>query len=133
MLTDNQKLAIREYLQNKPVEVLYLFGSQATGTARPDSDYDFGAIFSNESSLDNRLKLMAFLSNLLKNDHIDVLDLKKVPIRFQYEAIFPRDIIFVRNIQFVKDFEYNILTHYFDEMYFMKQMTRDYMQQFVYD
>jgi predicted nucleotidyltransferase len=127
MITDDQKQAIREYVKDKPVEVLYLFGSQALGTARPDSDYDFGAIFSNETSLDNRLQLMGFLSDILKNEHVDVLDLKKVSIRFQYEAIKPGHDIFVRNSKIRNNFEYEVMRDYFDEMYFMKQTTRDYL------
>lgn len=121
-------------MKDKPVEVVYLFGSQAAGNARPDSDYDFGALFLSSLSpherFETKLEILSFLTGFLRTDRVDVLDLGPSPIRFQYEAIFPRQIIFERNAETVKDFEYNILTRYFDEMYFMKQTTRNYMCSF---
>ena len=137
MITDEQKQAIKDYVQDKPVEVLYLFGSQALGTARSDSDYDFGVIFqTNKTShqkFDLKLEILGFLTGLFKTDKVDLLDLESSPIRFQFEAIYPRNIIYERDIDKTKVFEYDVLTRYFDEMYFMKQMTQDYKQQFIYD
>lgn len=137
MLSRPQTNKIYEMVKNLPIEVVYLFGSQAGSEARTDSDYDFGVLFSpNLSSherFDMRLEILGFLTGVLKTDNVDVIDLKSSPIRFQYEAIKPRAIIYERDQKKVKDFEYGILTRYFDETYFMKQTTRDYLHKLAHD
>jgi predicted nucleotidyltransferase len=44
---------------------LYLFGSRADGTARPDSDVDLGALFSGDMSLDDLLDLEGRLEDAI--------------------------------------------------------------------
>lgn len=134
MLTQDQTQKIKDFVKDKPVEVLYLFGSQATDSARPDSDYDFGVLY--QEQLDNHqkfemdLKLMSFLQGVLKKDKIDVVDLDKAYLRFKYEAIKNRKEIFVADRQKRDNFEYGVLREYLDEMYYMRQTTRDYLKMF---
>ena len=129
MLNPAQIKKIREFIENKPVEVVYLFGSQAGEKPRLDSDYDFGVLFASDVSTSDkfelRLEIMGFLTGLLNQDGVDVLDLESSPIRFQYEAIKPRGEIYIRNGRRRDEFEYKVLTNYLDEMYFMKQTTRE--------
>jgi len=137
MLTQDQIQKINDFVKDKPVEVVYLFGSQATNTARPDSDYDFGILFTDKLTshgrFETKIDILGFLTSLLKTDAVDLVDLNSSPIRFKYEAIEPRKIIYEKNTRITKGFEYKILTQYFDEMYFLKQTTRDYLQYFAHD
>ena len=133
MLTDEQIRKICEYMNDRPVEAVYLFGSQATNDARPDSDYDFGVLFEDSvgssERFELRLEMMGLLTGMFKTDNVDVLDLNSSPIRFQYEAIKPRKLIYEKNSAVVKDFENRVLTGYLDEAYHLKQATRDYLSQ----
>lgn len=134
MLTQDQTQKIKDFVKNKPVEVMYLFGSQTTDRARPDSDYDFGVLY--QKQLDNHqkfemdLELMGFLQGIVKKDKIDVVDLDKAYLRFKYEVIKARKEIFVANSQTRDNFEYEVLRDYLDEMYHMKQVTKSYLKQF---
>ena len=130
VLTQEQIGQIGEYCKEKPVEVVYLFGSQADGTARPDSDYDFGVLFDDKLSsgerFDLKLDLMDFFGGVTHaGNKVDVVDLNSAPIRFQYEAIKCRRDIFVRSRRVRDNFEYGTLVRYGDEMFFMKQVLRD--------
>jgi hypothetical protein len=74
---------------------------------------------------------MVFLQDLLKNDQVDVVDLDKAYLRFKYEAIKNRTEIFVADRQTRDDFEYSVLRDYLDEMYYLKQTTKDYLKMFA--
>jgi predicted nucleotidyltransferase len=62
MLTQDQILKIKDFVKNKPVEVVYLFGSQATNTARPDSDYDFGVLYQKQLDNHQRFEINGFFA-----------------------------------------------------------------------
>jgi len=134
MITDDQKNQIIEVVKNLPVEVLYLFGSQATNTANSLSDFDFAVIFSENIDKHARFKhilhLISDFSEILQKK-TDVLDLSEVPIRFQYEALKPRMDIYVKN-KFIRDnFENDVLRNYYDQMYYLKKVTSDYLHYFA--
>ena len=52
---------------------LYLFGSQADGTAAPDSDVDVGVLFAGPTSLEDRVRLEARLADALGKS-VDLVD-----------------------------------------------------------
>jgi len=131
MLTDNQKSQISILVSPLPVEIVYLFGSQSTGNAHPKSDYDFGVLFTPDTDSVTRFNLVTKLTTDLSDilhQKTDVIDLDLSPIRFKYESIKPRQDIFVRRPGIRDDFEYRILRDYYDEMYFIKQATHDYLR-----
>lgn len=135
MLNDIQVQKIREFAKKKPIEVVYLFGSQTGDSARPDSDYDFGVLYKGSLSSPKRfnlnLELTGFLGEVLGQEKIDVVDLERAFPRFRFEAIKPRGEVYVRNKQIRDDFEHEVLESYLDEMYFMKQATSDYLRFFA--
>jgi len=45
MITQGQLNQLKEYFSHQPVDVVYLFGSQATKKATKLSDYDIGVLF----------------------------------------------------------------------------------------
>lgn len=132
MLKSDQIKKIHKYLADKPVEVVYLFGSQAGDNTRPDSDYDFGVLYEDGLPSSERFKLdidlMGFLGEVTGGERVDVVDLNKAFLRFKFEAIKPPGEIYVKNRQARDDFEYRVLGEYLDEMYFMRQSTRDYLK-----
>lgn len=133
MITFDQKSAIQRLVEKMPVEVIYLFGSRAYNQQNAQSDYDFGVLFSKDQNssqrFDLRLKLYTDIPEIVRTDDVDILDLNQSPIRFQYEAIKPRQDIYVRNSKIRDEFEYEVLTNYLDEVYYLKQSTNDYLHQ----
>lgn len=129
MLTEEQIAKIRDYCTDRPIEVVYVFGSQTTDKANHLSDYDFGVLFDKEITSGQRFDLvvdmMGFLGGVTGfGDRVDVVDLNRAPIRFQYEAMEPRREVYVRSKRVMDEFEYRVLQKYSDEMYFLKQATR---------
>jgi len=126
MLTDREKTQIIEFVKNKPVEVVYVFGSQVTGEVKPLSDYDFAALFDEQISsserFDLKLEFITFLSKLLKTDKVDVVDLNTVSPAIRYSVIKPRMDIFTRSEPIRCDFEHKTLQKYFDRLERLKSL-----------
>lgn len=127
MLTEDQKQKIGKFVADKPVELVYLFGSRATGEVGPMSDYDFAVLFSEKLDSQERfnlkLQVMGFLTTLLKTDKVDVVDLLSAPVALCYNAVLPRGEIFVRSHDRLVDFETKITLKYFDRQKYIKAHT----------
>lgn len=127
MLTPFQRQKIKEYFAKQPVEVVYLFGSQATGKANKLSDVDFAVLFkpslSSSKRFDLRLEFMSELGRILKRDDAEVVDLEEAPVALRYSAIAPRHQIYIADDDKRAVFEAETTSRYFDELYFIKQNT----------
>ena len=77
MLTEGQILILIQQLdQAVGLDVLYLFGSMAAGTDRPDSDIDLAALFSRPLDPLERLSLATDLSAVVGRA-VDLVDLDR--------------------------------------------------------
>lgn len=125
MITNNEKAQIIEFAKNKPIEVVYIFGSHATGEVKPLSDYDFAVLFDESISSSERfylkLELINFFSRLFKTDKVDVVDLNAAPIHFRYSAIVPRMDVYTRSKIKRNDFELKTFQIFLDRVYYMKR------------
>lgn len=124
-LNKNQLYA---YFKNQPVELAYLFGSQASGKVKPLSDIDFAVLFAenltDQERFELKIKILGDLSEMLKTDKIDLVDLKAAPAFLQFEVIKKRSEVFVRNENARIDFETKALFNFFDRQYFANRHTR---------
>lgn len=78
------------------VLVLYLFGSQAEGRARPDSDVDVAVFTEGEEDLMLDLRLADFLEQRLGRQ-VDVVIMQKVSPILQHQVLKQRGVIFERD------------------------------------
>ena len=128
MLSSSQKAQIIEFATNKPIEVVYIFGSQATGEVRPLSDFDFAVLFnesaSNTKRFDLKLEFIALLTKLLKTDKVDVVDLNSAPLAFRYSAITPRMDIYTKSKTKRDEFELKTLQEFLDRAYYIRRHTK---------
>lgn len=119
---------LRSYFIEKPVDLVYLFGSQASGMAKPYSDIDIGVVFSSdvldEEKFSLRTSFIAEISKLLKMESIDVVDLLGVSPFMRFEAIKHHKEVFVRNNATRLVFESNTLSEYFDRKYYLERHIR---------
>ena len=76
----------------------YVFGSAATGRARPDSDIDIAVLVNTESIpadlLDYRLRLMADLRHVLERSDVEVVVLNQAPPALAYNVVFKGRLIY---------------------------------------
>lgn len=119
------KSQLYAYFKNQPVDLAYLFGSQASGKTKPLSDIDFAVLFTENLTDQERfalkIKILGDLSKILKTDKIDLVDLKTAPPFLQFEAIRKRNEIFVRRENVRIDFETKVLFNFFDRQYFVNR------------
>ncbi len=129
MITGPQKEKIGEFAAQKPIELVYLFGSQASGETKPYSDYDFAVLFDQnldkKARFEERLAIISFLTQLLGTDKVDVIDLALAPPALRYEAIAPRVVIFTKSEDERVTFEQKSLAEYFDRLYYLRRHTQN--------
>ncbi|HUS60519.1 MAG TPA: nucleotidyltransferase domain-containing protein [Nevskiaceae bacterium] len=127
MLSLLQKKKIKNYFANQPVELVYLFGSQASGKTKPLSDYDLAVLFqkglSPKRRFNLRLDYIGALGGILKSDRVEILDLNSAPPTFRYSALAPRQEIYVKNEKKRVEFEHKTMSDYFDRLFYLNRHT----------
>lgn len=134
------KIEIEKYIPElsnlftqEPVEVVYLFGSQAMGTAGPISDIDIGILLNSNIAKENyfnyRLSFTSKLVSIFQKDKVDVVILNECPPLLKDRVIRYGKVIYCRDeIQRIR-FEVKTLDEYLDflpmqERYF-EQLFKD--------
>jgi uncharacterized protein len=81
------KATLTRLLADEPgLELAYLFGSHARGTARPESDVDVAVRFRQPMTAQQKISLIESIANRLGRA-VDVIDLHDVPEPITGEAI----------------------------------------------
>ncbi len=73
-----KKKEIAEIAHKYDLDMVVLFGSQATGRTHPKSDIDIGYTSSQSIELDTRFEVGNDISKLLSRDDIELVDLRRV-------------------------------------------------------
>lgn len=120
MLTENQIKKINKLAQVMNLKYLYLFGSQASGKARPMSDFDFAVKFGEKTknTFKAKLKLMSELSGILKYEKVDLVDLEKADPILAFNVIKDGLVIFSRADQERIMDRVKIMRIYYDRQYY---------------
>ena len=119
----------QKIFQKYPIQVAYLFGSQATGKTTKLSDYDFAVLLDKKVKENQyaqyQLEIISELLRIVKTDHLDLVILNnlKIPLFLKYNVIKEGKVIYEKNKTAEnerKDLEFNILRRWLDEQYFEK-------------
>jgi predicted nucleotidyltransferase len=97
------------------IELLYLFGSQASGDAGPGSDIDLGVLVgrnADNNAIQARLSHEAAL--LLGTERVDVVLLHGAPISLAYAVIAQGKLIYQRDLATRVEYEAQVLGLYGD-------------------
>jgi len=116
-------------LKSEPAVVAaYLFGSEAAGKARPDSDVDIAVLLRpgsshgpSDANLDVDLALSERLRAALRGRRVDVVVLDRAPLSLAFEAVkgellFSRDDDGRRIVA-----EASIMSRYHDRVYYLRR------------
>lgn len=127
MIDNILKQQIIDFVKNKPIELVYLFGSRMTGDINPHSDYDFAVKFAPDLAAAKRIKLkleiISMLSKLFHTDKIDLLEIDTASPALQYHAFCHRGEIFFSLKEKMVDFEIKSMAKYFDFQFYLKRHT----------
>lgn len=115
----------RLFAKNPLVMGVWLFGSQADGTATRDSDIDFGVLFAREVTLDEHLTLEAAMDEILQSGNFDLVDVSRVNLRMRAQAVTGR-VVYERDYARVSDFIEKTLIAYQDYKLFLERYHEDY-------
>lgn len=121
---------LKTLFKDLPIEMVYLYGSQASGKSDRLSDYDFGFVFSEKlikkERFDLRLKLFGEIAKRLKvsEDKIDAVDLEEVSLLLQFNAIAGK-LFYCCNQEKRVFFEAHVLARYHDEHYYLDRSFRE--------
>ncbi len=80
-----EKRNIEKIAGKYSLKLLLLFGSQASGKSRPDSDFDLAYIAKKELSMEEKISLNNDFISFFNCDSIDVTDLKEANALLIYE------------------------------------------------
>ena len=115
---------IRGLFSRYPILVSYLFGSQATQKANPNSDYDF-AIMLSPKVLPVRYSYykLRLITDLLRTVNTEFLDLvilndPKTPLLLKFNIIKEGAIIYEKDKRQREILETDILLEWYDQQYF---------------
>lgn len=94
------------------LKAVYLYGSRASGKARPDSDFDIAVLAveplkGKESFFRLQLELAG-----LTDSGVNVVDLRALPIVLQFEVLRGRKRLFCADRAYCVDFESGVLSDY---------------------
>jgi predicted nucleotidyltransferase len=105
---------------------VFLFGSQADGTASPRSDIDLAVLFERDLDLREELTFESAVSLALGTDDLDVVNLNRANLLLRFRAIAGK-LLYARDETRVADFTEDTLIAYRDFEPRAQAALRDYL------
>ena len=94
------------------LKAVYLFGSRAAGTERPESDYDFAFLAPGHTLSDYEIhQLRLLVSNLLDAD-VDLVDLQQASTVLQFQIVAKGQRIFSSDNLYCDEFDLFVFSSY---------------------
>lgn len=129
---DQIEPAVRDFVAAKPeIDAAYVFGSIASGAARPDSDVDIAVLVSNAATAEDlfryRLKTMAELMAILGRDDVDLIVLNEASPLLAHRVLKKGKLIFERSPSARVAFQVRTVNRYLDTQP-MRQLYLSYLK-----
>jgi predicted nucleotidyltransferase len=105
----------------------YLFGSQADGTAGPQSDYDI-ALLVRQPSPALQARLAHEIGIILGTDWVDVVLLNRAPVELAYAVIVQGQLLYQRSVAERVEFEAKVLSLYADYLPILRRQREEILQ-----
>lgn len=115
MRMENRAVIIELLTEQLPkLQGVYLFGSQADGTARAHSDYDIAFLveWGHSPSRRELWKLSLLLAKQLRVDYVDLIDLQNASTVFRFEIVSTGERIFTKDEDYCATFEMTVYSMY---------------------
>lgn len=118
---------LAEYFnQREEINAVFIIGSYGTEYQREDSDIDFAVLYNCNVDIFTEIEIEAKISEIIKFDNIDLVNLTRAPITLQRKAINDGRQIYVRDFNKLCDYMEYVYKRYRDEIYFINNFYKDY-------
>lgn len=118
---------LTEYFnQREEINAVFIIGSYGTEYQREDSDIDFAVLYNCNVDIFTEIEIEAKISEIIKFDNIDLVNLTRAPITLQRKAINDGRQIYVRDFNKLCDYMEYVYKRYRDEIYFINNFYKDY-------
>lgn len=114
------------FRSRQEIEAVFIIGSYGTEFQRQDSDIDFAILYNKNIDLFTEIDIEASISQIIRFDDIDLINLMKAPITLQKKAINDGRQIYVRDFDKLCDYMEYVYKRYRDEIYFINNFYKDY-------
>jgi len=117
------------FLEHSEIEVVYIFGSLASGKANALSDIDIGILL-DKGQIDEKLyrygykaEILTDLIKLLKTNNVDLVILNEANYLLRHRVLYSGKVIYSRSEKRRIQFQVNTIDKYAD----FKQLKQEYM------
>lgn len=120
------EIVSKELIENiskiKSVNSIILFGSQANGKAREDSDIDI-AVITDKINDKEGMKIIGY-----SNDKIDISLFSRLPILIQFRVLKEGKVLFCRDEKYFNTIRFETIREYLDFAPFIERFYRKVIQ-----
>ena len=125
---EDRRAVLQRYLgKENQILLAYLFGSQADGTAGPQSDYDIGLLV-RQPSLALQARLAHEIGIILGTDRVDVVFLNRAPVELAYAVIAQGQLLYQRSVAERVEFEAKVLSLYGDYLPILRRQREEILK-----
>ncbi|NLY37918.1 MAG: nucleotidyltransferase domain-containing protein [Firmicutes bacterium] len=130
IITAQKRKRLNDLFKNYHPDILLviLFGSYQTKYQRPDSDIDFAILFQEKIGLQEEMKLLAQLSDILEYENVDLVNLNTAPVTLQFNAL-GGTIIYEKDHVLTSNFIEKVLKIYGDYAPVLAKFDREMLEQ----
>ncbi|MCX7950413.1 MAG: nucleotidyltransferase domain-containing protein [Clostridiales bacterium] len=117
---------VEYFKQREEINTVFIIGSYGTEFQREDSDIDFAILYNCNIDIFTEMEIEAKISEIIRFDNIDLVNLSKAPITLQKKAVNEGRQIYVRDFNKLCDYMEYVYKRYRDEIYFINNFYKDY-------
>ena len=123
------KAFFNERAEKGRIQLAYLFGSQAGGTAGPISDYDFAVLYAELPQPGFTYKLAHQLTVFLAVERVDLVTLNRAPVELRYAVIVDGLVVFEASSAIRVEFEAATLSRYGDYLPVLRRQKSEILEE----
>jgi predicted nucleotidyltransferase len=126
---------VQKIAQETPeIVLIYLFGSQASGTAGPLSDYDLAVLLTRDHETpEAQARLTHDLAAVLDADRLDVVYLHRAPVELAFAAISEGRLFYERSLAERVEYEALIMSRYADYLPVLRRQWAEILEDSLHD